>query len=102
MIQIALSSNADGFAEDKEQARVLRVEKILPALARGEKLVFDFGLVRYATQSYVHALIGEALKKYGDRVLDDVEFKNCSKSVRSVIELVVDYSLDGFAESRAV
>jgi hypothetical protein len=88
----------NGFAEDKDQAKELRTIKLLPALARHEKVVLDFAAVHYATQSFIHALIGESLQKYGDKALEMLEFRHCSPQVRSVIELVVDYSLGGFAE----
>lgn len=97
--KIDLQPGVAGFAEDKDQARAIRLEELLPALDRGENLVIDFAQVRYATQSFVHALLGEALKKYGDALLDRVEFKNCSPQLQSVIELVVDYSLGGFPTS---
>ena len=53
-------------------------------------------LDRLATQSFVHALIGEALKRYGAKALDRIEFRNCSRQLKSLIPLVVDYSLGGF------
>jgi hypothetical protein len=96
---LLLEAGVNGFAEDKDQARELRTSKLLPALSRGEDIVLDFADVRYATQSFIHALIGEVLQKYGDRALQMLEFKHCSPQVRSVIELVVDYSLGGFAEN---
>jgi hypothetical protein len=93
---ITLPAGIDGFAEDKDEARNIRINDLLPALDRGESVVIDFGNIRYATQSYVHALIGEALRKHGEPVLDLIEFKNCSPQLRSLVELVVDYSLGGF------
>lgn len=94
--RIHLSAGIGGFAEDKEYARKLRKEKILPALNAGGEITLDFALVKYATQSFVHALIGEALKKYGEPVLDRFEFQSCTPQLQSVIGLVVDYSLGGF------
>jgi hypothetical protein len=90
-----------GFAEDKDEARRIRKEEILPSLEQNRTLVLDFSDVNYATQSYIHALIGEAFQRYGERLLGHVEFKNCSASLRSVIELVVDYSLGGFPKTQA-
>ncbi|MFL5539414.1 MAG: STAS-like domain-containing protein [Longimicrobiaceae bacterium] len=87
------------FAEDKEFARQLRTEVLLPALADGEGVVLDFAGVTYATQSFVHTLIGEALHRHGEAALDKLEFRNCSGPLRSLIEFVVDYSLNGFAEA---
>ncbi|HXH38992.1 MAG TPA: STAS-like domain-containing protein [Thermoanaerobaculia bacterium] len=94
--RIRLAAGIAGFAEDKEYAKHLRQAAILPALAKGDQVVLDFGRVKYATQSFVHALIGEPLKRFGDPVLDQLEFQSCSPQLRSVIELVVDYSLGGF------
>ena len=99
---IKLESGVEGFAEDKDQAIALRLSKVLPALDRGDSLIFDFSEVRYATQSYVHALIGEALQKFGEPLLERVEFKGCSPQLQSLIELVVDYSLGGFPEAKAL
>jgi hypothetical protein len=96
-IEIGIGSGVNGFAENKDQATQLRLSKILPAVSDGDKVVLDFSAVKYATQSFIHALIGEALQKYGEQALNQIEFRNCSEAVRSVIELVVDYSLGGFA-----
>ena len=98
--QIVIEPGTDGFAENKDAARAVRLSTVLPAVTSGHPIVLDFRDVRYATQSYVHALIAEALQKYGERALDYMEFRNCSPQVKSVIELVVDYSLGGFAEKR--
>lgn len=97
--KIRLLSGVNGFAENKDQAKEIRLSRILPAIAHGRGVVLDFADVKYATQSFVHALIGEALQEYGDQALEQIEFRHCSEAVRSVIELVVDYSLSGFAEA---
>jgi hypothetical protein len=97
---ITLESGVNGFAEDKDQARDIRRSRILPALENGEHVTLDFASVKYATQSYIHALVGEALQKHGQLILDKLEFRNCSAPVKSVIELVVDYSLGGFDTPR--
>lgn len=96
--EIRILSGVNGFAENKDQAKEVRLARILPAIAEGRGVVLDFAAVKYATQSFIHALIGEALQKYGERALDLIEFRHCSEAVRSVIELVVDYSLGGFVE----
>jgi hypothetical protein len=94
--RIQLTAGIGGFAEDKDYARELRKKNILPSLDKGERISLDFRLVKYATQSFIHALIGEALKKHGEEVLDRIEFQQCTPQIQSVIELVVDYSLGGF------
>lgn len=95
--EIVLESGVNGFAEDKDRAKEIRTESLMPALDRGESVVLDFGAIRYATQSFIHALVGETLQKHRESALELIEFRNCSPAVRSVIGLVVDYSLGGFA-----
>jgi len=99
-VLIKLEPGAGGFAEDKDLARRIRTSKLLPALERGEDVVLDFDGVTYATQSFVHALIGEALQRHGQTALARLEFRNCSPQMRSLVEFVVDYSLGGFPETQ--
>lgn len=101
-MRLAVKPGANRFAEDKEEARQIRLERIMPALERGDSIVLDFKDVSYATQSYIHALIGEVLQKHGESALQNLEFKNCSEALRSVIGLVVDYTLGGFPEHQAL
>lgn len=97
LIRIADLAGASGFAEDKDSAKTIRMGTLLPALERGDHIVLDFKKVQFATQSFMHALIGEAIKKHGEGILDRIEFKNCSTQLKSLIQLVVDYSLGGFS-----
>ena len=101
MIEIKIPSGIDGFVEDKDLARNLRMEKIIPALVNGEKVVLDFSDVKYATQSFIHALVGEALKRFGQDALDRIEFRKCSQQLKSVIELVVAYSFTSFIDKNS-
>jgi hypothetical protein len=99
-ILIKLDPGAGEFVEDKDLARRIRTSKLLPALQRGDDVVLDFAGVTYATQSFVHALIGEALRQHGQAALNKLEFRNCSAQMRSLVAFVVDYSLRGFPESQ--
>lgn len=96
--EIKILASVNGFAEDKDLAKHTRTLELLPALQNQGEVVLDFRAVKYATQSFVHALIGEPLKIYGEEVLKRMEFKNCSSQLRNIIELVVDYSLGEFID----
>src|SRR5580765_3257501 len=100
--RIKIVSATGEFAEDKDAARAIRVKKLLPTLNEGKPVILDFRHVRYATQSYIHALVGEAIKRHGEAALDLISFKNCSSQLRSVISMVVDYSLSGFPQQPMV
>ena len=82
------------FAEDKDSAATIREEILRPALKSGARVTIDFEGVRLATQSFVHALIADVLRSEGEKALDIMEFKNCHKSVRGIVETVVQYALE--------
>lgn len=82
------------LAESKDEAKKVRQEVILPALAEGYAVRLDFANVDFATQSFVHALISDAIRRYGEQTLDLLEFKNCSDEVREIVMTVFEYTLD--------
>ncbi|MFH1649213.1 MAG: STAS-like domain-containing protein [Candidatus Woesearchaeota archaeon] len=82
---------AGAFAENKDMARSIRVEKILPALDKSERVILDFNGVDAATQSFIHALISDIIRIKGSEALDYISFKNCNETVRKIISIVVDY-----------
>ncbi len=90
-MNISIQAKAGTFAENKDIARDIRLSKIMPALARGQKVTLDFAEVTGATQSFVHALISEAIRQYGDAVFDKLYFKNCTENVREIINIVAEY-----------
>ncbi len=84
---------AGDFAENKDLAKHLRETVLFPAVEKGDLAVLDFGGVTGTTQSFVHALVSAVLQQHGEKVLDQLEFKNCQPGVRSVVLTVVEYSL---------
>jgi hypothetical protein len=81
------------LAESKDQARTLRTKRVLPALEQGRHVVLDFTDVGFATQSFVHALISEAIRRYREGVFDVMEFKGCSPEVQQTVLTVFEYTL---------
>jgi len=98
-IEVKIQARNRGFAEDKDAAKKLRTEIIMPALREDKPVIINFHGVTSSTQSFVHALLGEPLQKFGESVLNRLEFRSCAPQVRSLVELVVDYSLGGFSTS---
>lgn len=94
MKEIRLFPKTGAFAENKDIARDMRLNEIQPALDSGDEVTIDFRGIDAATQSFIHALISDLIRKHGIGVLDSVYFKNCSKTVRKIIEMVVDYMQD--------
>jgi len=91
MIQIKLFKKVGSFAENKDIARDIRLKKIIPALDKNQKVILDFEKIDAATQSFIHALISDLIRKYGNEVLDKISFKSCNETVKKIITIVIDY-----------
>jgi hypothetical protein len=91
MKEIELRPIVGSFAENKDKAQKIRTEEILPAIEGGEKVILDFNEVGSATQSFIHALISDLLRRYGGDVLDVLFFKNCNEEVQKIISIVIEY-----------
>lgn len=79
------------FAENKDLARAIRLKKIIPALVKNQNIVLDFENVEGATQSFIHALISDLIRNYGNEILDKIRFKSCTETVKKIITIVIDY-----------
>lgn len=91
MIDIKLFMRVGSFAENKDIAAEIRLNQLIPALEKKEKIILDFEKVEGATQSFIHALISELMRQYGNEVLDKIQFKSCNSTVKGIISMVVDY-----------
>lgn len=91
MKMIKLLPTVGSFAENKDKARDIRLNKIIPALEKDEEIILDFEGIESATQSFIHALISDLIRKYGVEVLDKISFKNCNETIKKIINIVVDY-----------
>lgn len=83
------------FAENKDTARNIRINKIIPLLEKGELATLDFSGISSATQSFIHALISDLIRKYNDKLFDLLIFKSCSSNIQEIINIVTDYMLEG-------
>jgi hypothetical protein len=91
MINILLFERVGSFAENKDVARDIRLTRIIPALQQQQGVSLDFEHVDGATQSFIHALISDLFRKYGDEVLDRIRFKSCNGNIQKIIMIVIDY-----------
>ena len=90
-ILIKIKDLAGDFAENKDVAKDLRITKIMPTLAEGKEVVLDFSGVSGTTQSFIHALISEPIRRFRDVALEKIHYKNCSDVVKEVIKTVSEY-----------
>jgi len=62
---ISIFDMSGAFAENKDVARSIRLNEIIPALEKKEDVVLDFEKVEVVTQGFIHVLISNVLRKFG-------------------------------------
>lgn len=90
-MHIKIYDKVKDFAGNKDIARDIRLKEIIPALKKGEEIIIDFENVKSATQSFIHALISDVLRKQGINSLDYITFKSCNDTIKEIIKIVVEY-----------
>lgn len=93
-MKIKIYDVVGSFAENKDLARDIRINKIIPGLDNNHGVTIDFNKVKSATQSFIHALISDVIRKKGIGVLDHIYFKNCNDTIKKLIEIVIEYMQD--------
>lgn len=91
MKEIKLYDKVGSFAENKDFAQEVRVNEIIPILNNNQTVIINFKGIETATQSFIHALISDLFRKFGNGVLDRVKFKSCSQNVSDIIRIVANY-----------
>ena len=91
MVHIKLIEQVGSLAENKDYAKDIRLQKIIPALEKGQEIILDFEGIDSATQSFIHSLISDLIRKYGTEILDKISFKSCNETIQKIINIVVDY-----------
>jgi len=79
------------FEEDVEEAAKVREDLILPMIAKGTMVVLDFADVKFATQSFVHALMYKVIRD-GQQIGSTLSIAGCSNSTREAVMAVAAYA----------
>lgn len=93
------------FAENKDIAKKLRIEEIMPALSKGDEVIIDFDGISGATQSFIHALISDPIRKLRNVAFDHLVYKNTNDDIREIISIVYRYmqeSLEGNDDNQTI
>jgi hypothetical protein len=88
------------FGENKDKAKKLRIEEIMPALSEGREVILDFDGVDGATQSFIHAFVAGPIREFGSKAFDNLAYKNTNDDVKEIISIVYRYmqeSMEGEA-----
>ncbi|MDD3035953.1 MAG: STAS-like domain-containing protein [Candidatus Saccharimonadaceae bacterium] len=79
------------FAENKDIAKKMRVEKVMPTLSKRGEVIFDFDGVGGATQSFIHALVSDPIRKFGSTAFNNLFYKNANDDIQEIISIVYRY-----------
>ena len=79
------------FEEDVEEAANIRDNELLPSMKAGTMVVLDFEGVKFATQSFVHALMYKVIRD-GQNIGSTLSIANCSKATREAVIAVAAYA----------
>lgn len=88
---IKIKRIAGDFAENKDIAKKIRIEQIMPALLKQNEVIIDFGGVDGATQSFIHALISDPIREFKNIAFDNLIYKNVNNDIREIISIVYRY-----------
>lgn len=95
---IKMQKLAGDFAENKDVAKKMRLEQIMPALSKHNEVILDFDNMNGATQSFIHALISDPIRKFRGVAFKNLFYKNANDNIREIISIVYRYmqeSLNG-------
>ena len=84
------------FGEDKDVARDIRQERIVPAIERGDNVVLDFSDITGVTQSFVHALIAEPIMRFREKAFERLFYTEVNDQVAETISIVYRYIQESF------
>ena len=90
-IKINIQKEAGDFAENKDVAKKLRTQLIIPNLSNGNNVEIDFFGVGGVTQSFIHALIAQPIHKFKGKAMEKLLYKNCNDNVKEIIKTVYEY-----------
>jgi hypothetical protein len=65
MIHVKLINHVGKFAENKDIARDIRMNQIIPALEKNNEVILDFENIDSATQTFIHALRSDLMRIFG-------------------------------------
>lgn len=89
--EIRIGTLTGDFAENKDTAKEIRINEIIPTLSNKENIILNFKDVNSATQSFIHALLSDVIRKFSIDILEKIEFKNCNDVLKRIIRIVTDY-----------
>ena len=82
------------FAENKDIGKDIRINEVMPELKKNSEVILNFNKVDRASQSFIHSLVSDPIRQYGDKALELMLFKSCNDKVKGMIKIVLGYLQD--------
>ena len=92
-LRVNLRRHFGAQPNDRDRAEAFCEARIMPALADHREVVLDFKDCGLVTQSFIHALISEAVK-HDQRWASRIKVVNASTPQRAVYDLALRHMLD--------
>lgn len=89
--------NVIEFEENVEKAADIRDNIILPSINTGKMVVLDFFKVKFATQSFIHALMYKVIRD-GQQIGATLSIARCTNSTKEAVIAVAAYAKVGASE----
>ena len=98
-ITVPLHKYVGDFAENKDAAKKIRTETVIPRLAAGDEVIFDFDGISGATQSFIHALLSEPIRMFQDVAYKNLYYIHANRSTQEIIAIVYRYMQESLTGS---
>ncbi len=78
------------YAEDKDLAKKIRDEKLLPALAENKTLTIDFDEIVSAPHSLLNAMLATPVERIGLAAYKKIKIINAAPEIRETLDFIFD------------
>jgi hypothetical protein len=78
------------YAEDKDLAKKIRDEKLLPALAENKTLTLNFEEIISAPHSLLNALLATPIERLGLVAYKNIKIINAAPDIRETLDFIFD------------
>ena len=89
-VSIEIRNHFGRYAEDKDRAKKIRDEKILPALAEDKSLIIDFEDIVSAPHSLLNAMLATPIERLGLAAYKKIKIINAAPEIRETLDFIFD------------
>jgi hypothetical protein len=88
---IIIVSNYFGqYIENKDLAKQIRDEKLLPVLAENGTLIIDFKSIIFASHTVLNAMLATPINQLGLKAYKKIKIINAASDIRVMLDFIFD------------